>query len=93
MLELYHNNTSVCAQKVRLVLADKGIEATEHHLSLRAGDQQKPEYVKLNPKAAVPTLVHDGVVVTESTVIAKYLDEIFPEPPLRPAVAAALEVA
>jgi len=32
-------------------------------------------------------------VVTESTVIAKYLDEIFPEPPLRPAVAAALEVA
>ncbi len=44
MLELYHNNMSVCAQKVRLVLAEKGIEAVEHHLSLRAGDQQQPDY-------------------------------------------------
>ena len=84
MLELYHNNMSVCAQKVRLVLAEKAIAATEHHLSLRAGDQQQPAYVKLNPKAVVPTLVHDGVVVTESTVIAEYLDEVFPEPGLSP---------
>ena len=88
MLELYHNNMSVCAQKVRLVLAEKGIEATEHHLSLRNGDQQQPDYVKLNPKAVVPTLVHDGVVVTESTIIAEYLDEVFPEPKLSPAEAA-----
>jgi glutathione S-transferase len=85
MLELHHNNMSVCAQKVRLVLAEKGIEAVEHHLDLRAGDQQTPDYMKLNPKAVVPTLVHDGAVVTESTVIAEYLDEVFPEPPLRPA--------
>jgi glutathione S-transferase len=85
MLELYHNNMSVCAQKVRLVLAEKGIAATEHHLNLRAGDQQQPDYVVLNPKAVVPTLVHDGVVVTESTVIVEYLDEVFPEPALRPA--------
>ena len=83
MLELYHNNMSVCAQKVRLVLAEKGLEATEYHLNLRAGDQQKPDYVKLNPKAYVPTLVHDGTVVTESPVICEYLDETFPEPPLR----------
>lgn len=88
MLELYHNNMSVCAQKVRLVLAEKGIAATEHHLSLRAGDQQQPDYVKLNPKAVVPTLVHDGAVVVESTVIAEYLDEVFAEPALKPADAA-----
>ena len=88
MLELYHNNMSVCAQKVRLVLAEKGIAATEHHLNLRTGDQQEPDYVKLNPKAVVPTLVHDGAVVTESTVIAEYLDEVFPEPPLSPSDAA-----
>ena len=85
MLELYHNNMSVCAQKVRLTLAEKGIAATEHHLNLRAGDQQQPDYRKLNPKAYVPTLVHDGAVVTESTVICEYLDEVFPDPPLRPA--------
>lgn len=86
-LELYHDNISVCAQKVRLVLAEKGTKATEHHLSLRDGDQQQPDYVKLNPEAVVPTLVHDGVMVTESTVIAEYLDEVFAERSLWPAYA------
>ncbi len=36
MIEPYHGNGSICAQKVRLVLAEKGIEAVEHHLDLRA---------------------------------------------------------
>ncbi len=85
MLELYHNNMSVCAQKVRLVLREKGLEATEHHLNLRKGDQFEPDYMKLNPNGVVPTLVHDGRVVIESTLIAEYLDEAFPDPPLRPA--------
>ena len=84
MLELYHDNMSVCAQKVRLVLAEKGTKATEHHLSLRDGDQQQPDYVKLNPEAVVPTLVHDGVMVMESTMIAEYLDEMFAERSLWP---------
>ena len=39
----------------------------------------------LNPKAVVPTLVHDGSVVVESTVINEYLDDVFPDPPLKPA--------
>ncbi len=54
MIELYHSNWSICAQKVRLVLAEKRIAATEHHLDLRARDQQKPEYLALNPKGYVP---------------------------------------
>ena len=85
MLELYHNAMSVCAQKVRLVLAEKDIEPTLHHLNLRKGDQLAPEYLKLNPNGVVPTLVHDGRVVIESTLIAEYLDEAFPELALRPA--------
>lgn len=85
MLELYHNNMSVCAQKVRLVLREKGLEATEHHLNLRKGDQLTPDYLKLNPNGVVPTLIHDGRPVIESTLIAEYLDEAFPEPSLRPA--------
>lgn len=83
MLELYHNDMSVCAQKVRMALAEKGQEWTNHHLNLRAGDQQNPEYVKLNPNMVVPTLVHDGTVIIESTVIAEYLDDAFPDPPLK----------
>jgi glutathione S-transferase len=88
MLKLYHNDMSVCAQKVRLALAEKGLQYEAEHLNLRAGDQQKPEYLKLNPKGVVPTLVHDGVVVTESIVINEYLDDAFPDRPLKPADAA-----
>lgn len=75
---------SVCAQKVRIVLAAKGLSFERHHLNLRAGDQFKPEYLKLNPKAVVPTLVDDGKPVIESTVIIAYLDDAYPEPSLAP---------
>src|ERR671910_1224290 len=84
MLELYHNDMSACAQKVRAILAEKGLGWESRHLDLRAGDQQAPEYLKLNPKAIVPTLVHDGKVVRESTVIMEYLDDEYPNPSLRP---------
>jgi len=85
MLELYHHGSSVCAAKVRIVLAEKGLEWTGHYLDILKGDQFDPAYLKLNPKAVVPTLVHHGKVVTESTVICEYLDEVFPDPPLVPA--------
>src|SRR5438874_2557970 len=80
MLELYHSVNSVCAQKVRIVLAEKGLEYKEHLMTLR-GDQFDPAYMKLNPSAVVPTLVHDGRPVIESSVILYYIDEAFPNPP------------
>jgi glutathione S-transferase len=83
MLELYHNINSVCAQKVRMALLEKGIEAKEHLLTLR-GDQFDPAYMKLNPGAVVPTLVHDGVPIIESALILYYIDEAFPGPALMP---------
>ena len=85
MLELHHNNMSVCSAKVRLVLREKGLGPVEHHYNLRKGDQFAPAYLALNPMGVVPTLVHDGRPVIESTLICEYLDEAFPEPPLRPA--------
>ena len=84
-ITLYHNDMSVCAQKVRLTLAEKGIEYESRHLNLRAGDQKNPDYLKLNPNGYVPTLVHDDFVVCESTVICEYLDDAFPAPALKPA--------
>ncbi len=89
MIELYHNDMSVCAQKVRFTLAEKKLAWDSHHMNLRAGDQQKPEYLKLNPNALVPTLVDDGTVIIESTVINEYLDDAYPDLPLRPAAATA----
>jgi len=84
MIEFYDNDMSVCAQKVRLVLAEKGVGYERHPLNLRAGDQLRPEYLKLNPKGVVPTIVHDGKPVIESTVIIAYLEDVFPEPSLKP---------
>jgi glutathione S-transferase len=83
MLELYHSVNSVCAQKVRVVLAEKDLQYREHLMTLR-GDQFEPKYMQLNPNAVVPTLVHDGRPVIESSVILYYLDEAFPEPALMP---------
>ena len=83
LLELYHNINSVCAQKVRIALKEKGQEAKEHLLTLR-GDQHDPEYLKLNPNAVVPTLVHDREPITKSSLILYYIDDAFPEPPLMP---------
>lgn len=83
MLELYHNINSVCAQKVRIALKEKGQEAKEHLLTLQ-GDQNDPAYMKLNPNGVVPTLVHDGNVILESSLILYYIDEAFPNPPLMP---------
>lgn len=85
MLALYHFGFSTCSQKVRLVLAEKGLAFTSHEVNLMTGGQHDPAYVKLNPKHVVPTLVHDGRVLVESSLIVKYLDDAFPEPPLRPA--------
>jgi glutathione S-transferase len=83
VIELYHSVNSVCAQKVRVALAEKGLPYREHLMTLR-GDQFDRGYMKLNPNGVVPTLIHDGRPVIESSVILYYLDEAFPEPPLMP---------
>ena len=83
VVELYHNINSVCAQKVRIALKEKGQEAKDHILTLR-GDQHEPAYLKLNPNGVVPTLIHDGEPITELSLILYYIDDAFPEPPLMP---------
>jgi glutathione S-transferase len=87
MLELYSAPQSTCSQKVRLTLAEKGLEFVEHKLKLLQpyNDQLKPEYLKLNPNGVVPTLVDDGVPIIDSSVIMEYLDEEYPATSLSPA--------
>lgn len=82
---LYNAPQSTCSQRVRFVLHAKGQAFEEHKLNLLEGDQLRPEYLAINPNGVVPSLVHDGVQVTDSSVIIEYLDEVHPEPaPLRP---------
>lgn len=87
MIVLYHNNMSTCAQKVRYVLAEKGLEWESVELNLRKGDQHTERYLKLNPAGVVPTLVNDDATIVESGVICEYLEDLVPEPRLRPETA------
>ena len=62
-VELYHHGSSVFAAKVKLVLAEKDVAWEGHYLDILAGEHHTPEYLKLNSKAVVPTLIHDGQVI------------------------------
>jgi glutathione S-transferase len=85
MIELYNFAQSTCSLKVRIGLAEKQIEWVDRRLVSKNEDHLSEWYLKLNPNGVVPTLLHDGRVVIESSAILQYLDEVFPEPRLMPA--------
>ena len=84
MLTLYTFHNSICTQKVFITLAEKDLTFDEQLINLFAAEQYDPEYLKLNPKGVVPTLVHDGRAISESSLICEYVDEIWPGSPLVP---------
>ena len=84
MLKLYHYWSSVCSQKARMCLAEKKLQWQSHHVDLFNFENYQLWYTALNPKAVVPTLDHDGRILIESNVILEYLEDNFPETPLRP---------
>jgi len=85
MLELYHHGSSVCAAKVRFALAEKGVVADKlHYVDILKGEQFDLDFLKINPKAVVPAMVHDGNIINESTVICAYVNDAFDGPALAP---------
>lgn len=84
MLTLYKFRNSICTQKVLITLAEKALQYQEIEINLFKSEQYDPAYLKINPKGVVPSLIHDGEVIIESTLICEYLDECFPRPPLVP---------
>lgn len=84
MLTLYDFGNSVCCQKVRVTMRAKGLDWESVKVDLFKAEQYDPKYLKLNPKGIVPTLVHNGKAIIESTLICEYLDDTFPEPRLIP---------
>ncbi|HEY4212325.1 MAG TPA: glutathione S-transferase family protein [Steroidobacteraceae bacterium] len=85
MLKLYHHGSSACAAKVRFALEEKQLDWSGQIVDIFRGEQFRPEFLSLNPKAVVPVLVHDEFVIPESTLICEYLDDAFPHHPLYPA--------
>ncbi len=84
-LELYHAAHSTCSQKVRICLAEKGVEWVSRPVDFSTRGNLAPEYMAINPNGVVPAFVHDGTPIIESTVMCEYLDEVWPnEPKLSP---------
>lgn len=71
MLELYHHGISVCAVHIRIALEEKNLSWTGRYVDILKGEQHPSDYLKLNPKAVVPTLIHDGNVIHESMPVRR----------------------
>lgn len=76
--------TSPYALSVFVALREKGIDFELIPLDLDAGESRAPDYARLSQTQRVPTLVHDGFALSESSAIAEYLEELFPQIPVYP---------
>lgn len=90
MIDLYLAKNSICTQKVIMTLHEKKLEWRPHWIDLFNNRQYDPEYLKINPKGVVPSLVHGADTVIESSLICEYIDQVWPQPALRPVDAGAL---
>ena len=72
-IHLFHFSHSLCSMKVRQALAENAVHWTSHLVLLPAYQQYEPEYVRINPRCVVPTLVCNGKVTTDSMNILNYL--------------------
>jgi glutathione S-transferase len=84
VLKQYTAENSICTQKVFLTLLEKGLDWDSEYLDLFKNEQYRPDYLRINPKGVVPSLVYQGKVIIESTLICEFLDETFPAPGLVP---------
>lgn len=83
-LRLHDYWRSGAAYRVRIALCWKNLDYTAVSHDLRTGAQRVPEYLAHNPQGLVPTIEHDGFVLTQSPAILEWLEEQYPEPSLLP---------
>lgn len=85
-MKLYDYYRSSACYRVRIALNLKQLnyEKITVHLTDNGGEQHKPDYLKVNPQALVPTLDENGNFISQSLAIIEYLDEMYPTPPLLP---------
>ena len=81
MLRLYHLPLSPFCRKVRLVLAEKKVEV---ELIEERYWEKSPEFLKKSPSGKIPILQLDGMLLTESTPICEFLEDLYPQPKLMP---------
>lgn len=84
MLAIYHWEPNANSGKPIMAALEKGVEFESHYVDMLGFQQHSPEYLQVNPNGTIPGMVHDGVLVPESTVMMEYIDATFPGPLLRP---------
>ncbi|PWA46171.1 glutathione S-transferase [Artemisia annua] len=83
-LQLYSDHRSSCSFRVRIALNLKGLDYEYKAVDLLKGEQNNPEFLKINPIGCVPALVDGDVVIADSFAILMYLEEKYPQHPLLP---------
>jgi len=83
MMILHHGWRSSASRRVRLCLEEKGLAYEGHVVDMANMEHHSPEYLRINPLGVIPALIHEGRPLHESGTICEYLDETFPDPPLR----------
>lgn len=82
-MKFYDCHTAPSPRRVRIFLAEKGIEIDTVQIDLGAGEQFSEEFRKVNPDCAVPALELDnGSFISEVIAICQYLEDLVPEPAL-----------
>ena len=84
MLEVYTWEPNANSGKPLLTLKEKGVDFVYHFIDMGKREQHSPEYVAINPNGTVPTVIHDGFKMFESTPSMEYLDDVFGEVSLTP---------
>lgn len=82
-----------CARVPTIALEEIGVPFETQLIRLSAGDQNKPEFLAINPKGKVPTLMVDGEPLTENVAILTWLNQTFPDANLLPKPISELEAA
>jgi maleylacetoacetate isomerase len=86
-MQLFDNEISSAASRVRIALALKGVAAERRPVTILGADAESRQaaYLSVNPQGLVPALLTDGgALITQSLAIIEYLDDRYPEPPLLP---------
>ncbi len=82
-MKLYEFTQAPNPRRVRIFLAEKGITVPLQQVNIAAGENRKPEFLKINPMGGLPVLeLDDGTHIAESVAICRYFEETKPEPRL-----------
>ena len=82
-MKLYNLGAGMNPRRVRIFLAEKGVEVPMVEIDMMKGENRTPEFLAINPMGTLPVLeLDDGTILTESVAICRYFEELHPEPNL-----------